>query len=162
MSGPRPLFEPDPLSAPLREVAAELLPADPGGGVPELPEDEPFVGRVRATARTGPVTRAESAIVEEMLGWLNVQDGVLARKVHQTAVTGAGEPDLDICWRGRSVKIEVKRPGQQPERIQLRRLMMWQDAGALVGWATSMDDLRAIVAHVEDPAYRPDLTTPGA
>lgn len=166
-SGPRPLFAPlDPLTAPLHEVADALLPTvhEPLPA-PELPEveddDEPFAARVRAT-RTAPSTSSEATIVEEMLGWLNVQPGVHARKVHQSAVTGSGEPDLMICWRGRMVLIEVKTPDKRPTRVQLRRMLTWQEAGALVGWATSMDDLRAIVAHAQEPAYRPDLDTPGA
>lgn len=166
MSGPRPLFEPDPPAGPLAQVAepAPLTVTDgPGRAafeLPDIPPDEPFAGRVHKV-RAGPVTVAESTIVEELLRWLAVQPRVHARKVHQTAVTGSGEPDLDICWRGRAVKIEVKRVGETPTRVQLRRLLTWREAGALAGWVTSLDDLRRILEHVDDRDWRADLTVPG-
>ena len=128
---------------------------------PEIPADEPFAAQVR-TARAAPATVAESTIVATILGWIDVQPGVHGRKVHQTAVTGAGEPDLDICWHGRAVKIEVKRPGERPTPVQLRRLQCWQRAGALVGWVCSLEELQALIVHVGDPDWQADLTRPGA
>ncbi len=167
MTGPRPLFTPapDPLAEPLAEIAADLTaPPAPAPEIPDIPDDEPlapFSDRVRA-AHTQPTTRSETSIVAEMLAWVAVQPGAHGRKVHSSGVTGSGEPDLLICWRGRMVVVEVKRPGERPTRVQLRRLLIWQDAGALVGWATGLEDLRSILAHADDWSYRQDLTTPGA
>lgn len=165
--GIRPLFDPiDPAASSvptiseaefanaLDEVAGALAPP------PDVPADEPFAARV-VHAATRPVTQSEGSIVADMLRWLAVQPQCLARKVHQTGVTGSGEPDLDICWRGRAVKIEVKRPGQRPTRVQVRRLLQWRDAGALVAWVTSLDDLRAVLSHADDYSYVPDLETSG-
>lgn len=168
-SGPRPLFEPrypetgppDPLTAPIEQVvdrleSTQLEPLGLSDELPEIPDDEPFAARMRAL-RSAPTTVAESTIVDELLGWLLVQHKVYARKVHQTAVTGSGEPDLDICWHGRAVKIEVKRPGQKPTPAQRRRMMVWRDAGALVDWVTSLDELKAVLSHVEDGGWEADL-----
>jgi len=169
-SGPHPLFEPkdlvtglppDPLTAPIEQVVNHLEPTqlEPLGlpdELPEIPEDEPFAARMRAI-RSAPTTVAESTIVDELLGWLNMHHRVYARKIHQTAITGSGEPDLDICWHGRAVKIEVKRPGQKPTPAQRRRMMVWRDAGALVDWVSSLDELKAVLSHVEDDKWAADL-----
>ena len=34
----------------------------------------------------------------------------------------AGDPDIDACLRGRSVQLEVKRPGEKPTPLQVKRL----------------------------------------
>lgn len=159
--GPPPLFPAgDPLAGPLATLAQELrAPVLPEF---EVPEDEPFAMRVQQATSRPTASQSETAIVAEMLKWLNVQPLCHARKVHQSAVTGSGEPDLLICWRGRMVVVEVKRPGEHPTRKQLRRLLTWQEAGALVGWATSLDDLRMILARADDPTWHADLAQPGA
>lgn len=158
VTGVRPLFE--PVSSPWDE------PAPPAGETPqpppEIPEDDrSFAVRVRAT-RSAPSTPSEGSIVADCLRWLAVQPRTQSRKVHQSAVSGSGEPDLDICCRGRAVKVEVKRPGEHPTAKQMRRMKCWRDAGALVGWVTSLDELRGLMDRVDDPAWQADLTRPGA
>jgi len=44
----------------------------------------------------------------------------------------AGDPDIDACLRGRSVQLEVKRPGEKPTPLQVKRLedaAGWRDRG---------------------------------
>ncbi|MBC8091360.1 MAG: hypothetical protein H7Y15_05350 [Pseudonocardia sp.] len=135
---------------------------------PASPDDDvSFAARMATARRTAgdgsAPSRPESAIVAEILEWLNDQPQCFARKVHQTAVTGGGEPDIDACLRGRTIKIEIKRPGApEPGPRQLQRLRRWQNAGALVGWATSLPDVVDIVAHLDDHAWINPMTGPGA
>ncbi len=130
--------------------------------------DDTFSARVatagRAIADGVPRSRPESAIVAGLLEWLNSHEQCHARKVHQTAVTGGGEPDIDAVIRGRAVKIEVKRPGAPPPRAaQMHSLRCWQRAGALVGWVTCLAELVEIVGHLDDPQpWVNPLTGPGA
>jgi hypothetical protein len=123
----------------------------------DFPEDESFSAAIERT-RYRPATVSEGEVTQECLDWLAAQPECLARKVHQAAMSGAGEPDLDICWQGRCVKIELKAPGgdrnAKPTKAQHARLLMWQRAGALVGWARSVEELRAILGRADDPAYR--------
>lgn len=122
-------------------------------------DDESFAARIER-ARYRPATESESSLAETVLSDLNARPGVVARKVHQGAASGSGEPDLDICYHGRCVKIELKvaggtrKPG--PTAKQHRRLLQWQDAGALVGWATSLQEVDEILARADDPTYRYD------
>jgi hypothetical protein len=106
-------------------------------------------------------TRKESAIVAEILAYLNGLPRSVARKVHQDAISGGGEPDIDACVRGRTLKLEVKRPGETPTGRQRKRLEHWQRAGALVGWATSLAEAAQIVDRADDWDALNPLTSPG-
>lgn len=131
----------------------------------DVPEDESFsaqLARARQRPDVAARQRSEGSITAEVLEWLNAQPLSFARKVHQGAMSGGGEPDIDACIQGRAVKIEMKRPGETPTDRQMRRLQKWQQAGALVGWACSLADAQAIVARLRDPQYRNALVGPGA
>lgn len=122
-------------------------------------DDAPFAARVQR-ARYRPATGSESSLAEEVLAELNARPGHFFRKVHQGAASGSGEPDLDGCVHGRCVKIELKVHGgsrkNAPTAKQHRRLLQWQAAGALVGWATSMQEVDELLARLDDPTYRYD------
>jgi hypothetical protein len=162
----------DPLAAPLQQLAQELA-RGATGGPPDTSDqesamddepfddeelvDEPFEAKIER-ARYRPASQSEGSLTEEVLRELNTRPGVLARKVHQAALSGSGEPDLDICAHGRCVKIELKVAGGSrktaPTPKQHRRLLQWQQAGALVGWATSMREVDEILLRLDDPTYR--------
>lgn len=73
----------------------------------------------------------------------------------------AGDPDIDACIRGRSVQLEVKRPGERPTALQARRLEEWRRAGAIVAVVHSVAEVRAVLEENQlfgrtlehDPAY---------
>jgi hypothetical protein len=87
----------------------------------------------------------ESAIVKAILAYLNSLPGCLARKRWGGGMGVAGEPDIDACLRGRSLQLEVKRPGQKPTPLQVKRLEQWRHAGALVGVVTSVEEVKALL-----------------
>ncbi len=113
--------------------------------------------------RRMPDTRPETEITKEAITWLKTQPATYARKLHTGGMSGErGHPDIDGCTRGRALKIEMKRPGEKPTKIQMVRLLQWREAGALVGWATSVEEVRAIFANADNPDYVNPLTGPGA
>lgn len=143
----------DPLAAPIEAVAGELWADD------DLPPDEEFEAEIyRPPLRADAPDESEGEVAAECLGWLKVQPQCAARKVQGTSAQGGGEPDLDIVWRGRAVKIELKAPGRgkryRPTDAQHQRLLDYQAAGALVGYATSLAQLQQILARADDPTYR--------
>jgi hypothetical protein len=87
---------------------------------------------------------SERAIVKAILAYLNSLPGCLARKRWGGGMGVAGDPDIDACIRGRSVQLEVKRPGEKPTLLQLKRLEEWRQAGALVGVVTSVAEVRTL------------------
>lgn len=93
------------------------------------------------------VVPSERSIVDAIIRWLRNQPDGHARKVHGSSLGTAGEPDIDGCYHGRSVKIEVKRPGRESTLTPSQRvaLVRWRDAGAIVGVATSVDDVKELL-----------------
>jgi len=89
---------------------------------------------------------SERAIVKAILAYLNSLPGSLARKRWGGGMGVAGDPDIDACIRGRSVQLEVKRPGEKATLLQLKRLEEWRQAGALVGVVVSVDDAKSLLA----------------
>ena len=87
----------------------------------------------------------ESAIVKAIRAYLNTLPRCLARKRWGGGMGVAGEPDIDACLGGRSLQLEVKRPGQHPTLLQLKRLEEWRQAGAIVGIVTSVAEVKALL-----------------
>ena len=92
----------------------------------------------------------ESAIVKAILAYLNKLPQCLARKRWGGGMGVAGEPDIDACLRGRSLQLEVKRPGQRPTLLQLKRMEEWREAGAIVGIVTSVAEVKALLGREID------------
>ena len=87
----------------------------------------------------------ESAIVARIMASLRQIPGCVVRKRHGTAWGVAGDPDLYGSVNGQHFEIEVKRPGENPTRLQEQRLAEWWDAGALAGVAHSVDEALSII-----------------
>lgn len=105
---------------------------------------------------------AETALVNKMIARIKAEPMSWARKVHGGAYSDTGEPDIDACVSGRSLKVEVKMPGARPTAIQLAALRRWERAGALAGWATSVPELEQLIACVHQRDAAVDLSHPGA
>lgn len=88
----------------------------------------------------------ERAIVKAVLAYLNGLPGCLARKRWGGGMGVAGDPDIDACLRGRSLQLEVKRPGEKPTRLQVKRLGEWRTAGAIAGVVVSVDEVKDLLA----------------
>jgi hypothetical protein len=95
---------------------------------------------------------SERAIVKAILAYLNSLPGCLARKRWGGGMGVAGDPDIDACIRGRSLQLEVKRPGERPTLLQLRRLEEWRQAGAQVGVVSSVCEVRRILENISSQA----------
>lgn len=87
----------------------------------------------------------ERAIVKSILAYLNSLPGCLARKRWGGGMGVAGDPDITGCLGGRHFEFEVKRPGERPTPLQLRRLREWEDAGAITGIVTSVAEVRGLL-----------------
>jgi len=91
----------------------------------------------------------ERAIVKAILAYLNGLPGCLARKRWGGGMGVAGDPDIDACIRGRSVQLEVKRPGEKPTSLQAKRLREWRKAGALVAVVSSVEEVKSLLTEVD-------------
>lgn len=92
-----------------------------------------------------PQAPLEASIVKSILKYLNGLDRCCARKVYSGGMTGRGEPDIDCVINGRSVKLEVKRPGGPgPTKLQSSCMDKWSSVGAVVSVVRSVDDVRDV------------------
>lgn len=86
---------------------------------------------------------------------------------HQTMYGTKGTPDLIGCipltmLGGRMLVVECKRSdADPPDPAQLGRLRKWQEAGALACWVRSVEHLRQVLDHLDDPEWRNDFAAPG-
>ena len=104
----------------------------------------------------------EKVISNSIIKWLRDLPETHARKVHGGPYGTIGEPDIDACIRGRTVKIEVKRPGKDYTLTphQESAIRRWNEAGAVAFVATSIEDVqRALVSH-DLWTMPPDLIEP--
>lgn len=85
----------------------------------------------------------ESQITNRILKYLNGLEDCVAEKVMGNAFQ-FGRPDINACWKGRSVRIEVKTPdhGNKPSKAQELNLRQWSKAGALAFVAYSLEDVK--------------------
>jgi len=75
--------------------------------------------------------------------------GAVVRKRHGSIYTTAGDPDLEILWRGHHVECELKRPGENPTPLQARRLEEWRRAGATVAVVHSVVEMREVMQSLD-------------
>jgi len=85
-----------------------------------------------------------------------------AQKFHGSQYSSGGEPDIDACVDGRSVKVEVKRPGNRPTPRQYHAMRRWEAAGALTGWVTSVADLQELLTHLYEREWKNPTIERGA
>ncbi len=88
----------------------------------------------------------ESSIVKGILKYLNNLPECYAIKTrgdyHQ-----AGQPDILGSWQGRSLALEVKRPGGRVTQLQLAILAKWRQAGAVAGVVYGVEDVKKLIGE---------------
>ena len=84
----------------------------------------------------------EKQIVHAIMLYLRGVPGCLVRKRHGTVMGVAGDPDLYGSLRGRHFELEVKRAGNPPTQLQVRRIEEWAAAGAIVGIVHDVREVR--------------------
>jgi hypothetical protein len=123
--------------------------------------DSASLRKVAARKSAEPRYRAEVDINTDVINHICSLPLGHARKVHGDANTQIGEPDIDACVRGRSVKIEGKTGRNRPTTAQRLAMERWRKAGALTGWFRSVQDARDLLDHIDDPDFAADLEYPG-
>src|SRR5574342_1099523 len=71
------------------------------------------------------------------------------RKVHGSATQRRGEPDLDICYGGVCVKIELKTEKGKLTKLQEHRLAQWKKALAMTAVVRSVGELKDVLRRVD-------------
>ena len=92
----------------------------------------------------------EASIVDAIAKHLRKTPQCLAIKTHGDVSLPAGTPDFIICYRGRYVALEVKRPGgARPTPIQRKRLADISAAGGYSCVVRSVADAANALREVD-------------
>lgn len=129
--------------------------------VQDAPYDAAPLRAIAERKAAQPQERSESAIVADVIAHIRALPNGYARKVHGGTHGQIGEPDVDACVNGRSVKLEGKTGRNRPTVPQHESMTRWQATGALAGWFRSVQDALDLLDHVSDEAFKADLDRPG-
>jgi len=93
---------------------------------------------------------AETSLQDKVLGYLNSLPDCIAENVSGNAQQ-SGRADINGCYKGQCVKIELKDPatGYKPTKQQLLYLKKWSKAGALTGVCYSVDDVKKLLEEIK-------------
>jgi len=72
-----------------------------------------------------------------------------AYKVHGNEFTPRGTPDISGCYKGFSIWLETKMPGNKPTLIQWKRMRDWRRAGAFTCVPYSVQDAVQMLDHID-------------
>lgn len=89
---------------------------------------------------------SEKAIVNAIKSYLDKLPGCYVIKTYGS-VYSAGQPDLLGCYQGRTLALEVKRPGGKPTKLQAALLKKWGAAGAITGVVTSVEEVEELLGQ---------------
>lgn len=92
----------------------------------------------------------EKTITNSILMYLNKCGFGVSEKV-QGSASCSGKPDINACYKGRSLRIEVKTQdhGNTPSEKQLLNLERWYRAGAIVMVAYNLPAVKELLHMVE-------------
>lgn len=88
----------------------------------------------------------EKQIQSRIIDYLNSLPECICENVQGTAYA-SGRPDLNACYKGRLLRIEVKTPdhGNKATVVQEENLKRWAKAGAVSVVVYSLDEVKALV-----------------
>lgn len=92
---------------------------------------------------------AENALQSKVLNYLNSLPNCIAENVSGNA-SQSGRADINACYKGRCLKIELKDPeqGYEPTKQQLLYLKKWNAAGAITAVCYSLDDVKNLMEEI--------------
>lgn len=94
---------------------------------------------------------AEGSLQSKILEYLNALPDCIAENVSGNA-NQSGRADINACYKGRCLKIELKDPGTgyKPTKQQLLYLKKWARAGAVTGVCYSLKDVKNLLEQIDE------------
>lgn len=91
----------------------------------------------------------ETSIQTAVLKYLNSLPQCIAENVSGNAKQ-SGRSDINACYRGRCLKIELKdqETGYKPTQQQLHYLDKWNAAGAITAVCYSVEDVKNLLEEI--------------
>lgn len=96
----------------------------------------------------------EKSITNSILMYLNHLPECSAEKLQGNAIS-SGRPDINACYRGRTLRIEVKTPDNSYGITQKQEanLKKWGKSGAVSIVAYSVQDMKDFIRRIDAECY---------
>lgn len=93
----------------------------------------------------------ESSITSSVIKYLNSLPGCRAEKLKGSS-TASGRADINACYRGRCIRIEMKTPDNRntASKKQNHNLDKWYRAGAITMVAYSLESVKRAVSIINE------------
>lgn len=88
----------------------------------------------------------EGRLAEKVINHLRANYPGWWEKIHGGPFQSRGVPDVIGCYRGRFVSIELKQPGENPTKIQLKNGSLIRKSGGIWTVAYSVEDVKELMA----------------
>lgn len=85
-------------------------------------------------------------------GTMTFEATATTKRRHFKFASVDGISDIIGIYRGRYLAIETKAPGNRPTEAQAAFLQRVRDEGGYATWVTSVEELEAFIAHIEQEA----------
>ena len=96
-----------------------------------------------------PIRKRINAYLKRMGAWVY--------HPHGAGASMAGAPDLLVCYKGRFLGLEVKRPGGKATELQAHTLEEITEAGGVSSVVTSVEEVETILRRVDsEPTWGSD------
>lgn len=92
-----------------------------------------------------PEGKVTAAIVRQLKKWRSQGHAIWWVKIAGGARQQSGLPDFHVSLGGTSCWIEVKAPGEEPTKLQLKTLEDIRKSGAVAGWTDSVEGFAKIL-----------------
>lgn len=102
--------------------------------------------RVRTHARGEPMKEQE--IVNDIKKYLQTIPNLFYWKEHGGQFGTAGIPDIIVCYKGKFIAFECKRPGGKPTVLQKITINKIAKAGGIVKIVTSVEEVKQIIDNI--------------
>ena len=90
----------------------------------------------------------ESTIIEKIKKYLSNIPNLFFWKEHGGQFGTAGIPDIIVCYKGKFIAFECKRPNCKPTLLQYITISKIRNAGGIVVVATSLEDVKNAIESV--------------
>lgn len=102
---------------------------------------------IRACIREGEPMK-EKEIVDSIREYLQTIPKLFFWKEHGGQFGTAGIPDLIVCYKGKFIAFEVKRPGGKPTLLQKITLNKIEKAKGIAKLVTSVEQVKEIIENL--------------
>ena len=91
----------------------------------------------------------EKDVVDSIKEYLQTIPNIFFWKEHGGQFGTAGIPDLIVCYKGRFIAFEVKKPGGKPTLLQKLTLNKIERAKGIAKIVTSVEQVKEIIASLK-------------